>query len=454
MRTITRSSLAVFALVLCGSAIPAGAQSPGAAPAVAAAKAEPYFVVTSRDGVEMWSGAAKFYYPTASLKAGTRLKVIGEDSGYLRVMCPDDTKACMAVDNAVADATGKTVKVSKLNAFKHLNLRSGVPFAAISFADKEPDVGTELKLLDTMKGADGKPAYYVVAAPAGATAFVNKDQVRKLTPEEVAAVAAKPADAPATIPTGDATKPADSTKPADAAKPADATTPPAATTPAATTPPAPVKVDPPKVDPRKAEFDALIETFKRVQAQPLAEAEFDQAIGQFNALIAKLGDSPSDRRLAQRLGGYVEVLKIRLDLRNAMSANAANDAKVIEQKITQLSETFLNLERQGFFKVIGRLLPSTVYDGTRLPKLYRVVSPEPGASRTLAYILPAPGLELDAKLGRIVGVVGESKMDESLKANLVTPKRVEVINLTPAGNAGEPAAPAANPAGSAAPAGQ
>ncbi len=75
-------------------------------------------------------------------------------------------------------------------------------------------------------------------------------------------------------------------------------------------------------------------------------------------------------------------------------------------------------EKQGFFKVIGRLLPSTVYDGERLPKLYRIVSPEPGAARTLAYIMPQPGLDLDAKLGRIVGVAGDSKMDDPSRPTL------------------------------------
>jgi hypothetical protein len=261
---------------------------------------------------------------------------------------------------------------------------------------------------------------------------VNKDLVRRLSAEEAAAANSKPV---APVPGAEPANPSPGTTPPAGASAPAAT--PGAIQPAAAPPPAvvsnPMPGDAPaaaKADPRAAEIDSLKAAFARVQAQPTSEAELEQAIAQFNAMIAKLGDSSKDRRVGKELGKYVEVMELRLAVRDALSKS--ND-KTFEQKHEKVTQQLASLEKNGFFKVIGRLLPSTVYDGTRLPKLYRVVSPEPGASRTLAYLQPAPGLDLDAKLGRIVGVAGDSKMDESLKANLIAPRRVEVLNLTPAG---------------------
>ena len=56
------------------------------------------------------------------------------------------------------------------------------------------------------------------------------------------------------------------------------------------------------------------------------------------------------------------------------------------------------------------------------------MSIEGGAGRTLAYIAPADGLDLNGKLGTIVGVVGEREGAAGLRAQVITPRRIEVLN--------------------------
>ncbi len=479
MRTIRAASLSFivatqFPTQLAGpaAALIAGlasalalASSASAQPAPAKAT-DPYQAVVSRDGVELRAGAGVFYYPVANLKAGTRLRVVGEDNGFLKVAYPDGLKAFIrAGDDVTVDPSGKTLKLVKQPRVLHANLTSGAKgsFCPIAF-EKEPEVGAQFTILETIKGDDGKPSHFAIPAPAGTFGFVNKESLRKLTPEELTP-AAKPAAspaAPASTPGGPTTPaaPASATPPAASPGSSPAATPstppatppatPPVSTPPSTTPavdgqPTPTAATPSepaapvapaptpevlKADTRKADMDSLVAIFKRVQSQGQQEAELAPAIQAFKAFISRLSDSPSDRRLADHLGKYVEVMQLRLDLRETLNKPEAGIPS-LESRHVEIDRQLAELEKLAVYKAIGRLLSSTVYDGTRLPKLYRVVSPEPGNGRTLGYVQPRDGLDLEGKLGRIVGVIGESKLDESLKANLVAPRRVDVLSLAP-----------------------
>src|SRR5690606_16034294 len=80
------------------------------------------------------------------------------------------------------------------------------------------------------------------------------------------------------------------------------------------------------------------------------------------------------------------------------------------------------------YTLIGRLETSAIYDGQRLPLMYRVQSVGEGTSRTLGYIRPAPEMELSGKTGQLVGVIGRAAMDERLKLNIVTPVEVDTLS--------------------------
>jgi len=458
---VSRLLPALAAAGLSGVCLAQSPQPPASpAPATPAAKAapEPYHAMIARDGVELRCGAGTFYYPVAALKAGTLVKVLGEDSGWLKVAYPEGLRVLLRAEDVTADASGKSVRLAKPGSLLHANLNGGAAAAwSRVVLEHEPRPGTELVVLDTTKKSDGVVSHYAVAAPAGTFGYVNRDLARRLSPEEYAAAIAKPAvPAPTTPPTAPATATPSGETPASvpmtpinpmpqdgtpgAAPPADAPS-----TPPAAAPIAPVVPAAPKIDPRVAETAALAALFKRIQAQGPEEAEFEQAIVAFNDAIAKAGTGLADRRYADHLRKYVEVLQLRKDLRDA-NRRAATGTQALEARHADISRQLAELEKLSVYRVIGKLLSSTVYDGTRLPKLFRVVSPEPGSGRTLAYVQPAEGLDLEGKLGRIVGIVGDSRLEESLRANLVTPKRVDVLSLASLEAASPTNAPAAKPA--------
>ena len=77
------------------------------------------------------------------------------------------------------------------------------------------------------------------------------------------------------------------------------------------------------------------------------------------------------------------------------------------------------------YDAVGRLMASSVYDGRSLPRMFRLV--DPTARRTLAYLAPAD-VEPSAMLGRIVGVVGESQYDPSLKLRIFEVESIDVLD--------------------------
>ena len=79
------------------------------------------------------------------------------------------------------------------------------------------------------------------------------------------------------------------------------------------------------------------------------------------------------------------------------------------------------------YKVAGRLYPSTVYDGERLPRMYRLVSIDPGVKSTLAYLIPVPEHQLEQKVGAVVGVLGEGTTEPNAMVEIITPTVVDVL---------------------------
>ena len=70
---------------------------------------------------------------------------------------------------------------------------------------------------------------------------------------------------------------------------------------------------------------------------------------------------------------------------------------------------------------------SNVYNGERLPKMYRIqsVSRVDGSPRTLGYV--TPDKSIDGKLGSVVGIVGEPRFDPQLRLVIVRPDQVDVM---------------------------
>jgi hypothetical protein len=81
------------------------------------------------------------------------------------------------------------------------------------------------------------------------------------------------------------------------------------------------------------------------------------------------------------------------------------------------------------YTAMGRLLASGVYNGERLPRLFRIV--DPASSRTLAYIKTNGRIDPTPNLGQYVGVIGRAKHDSTLQLDIIDIDRLDIIEPRP-----------------------
>jgi uncharacterized protein YgiM (DUF1202 family) len=408
---------------------PAPATTSTPAPVAAPATSAGLFSVTvTRDDLPLRSGPATLHYPVANLKAGTVLRVDGDESGYFRVAYPAGLRAFVRAEELTVDASGKTAKLQRPSRLRAVNMTAGDRGSWYPLLERDLPAGTELTVLDTIKGEDGKPVMFAVAAPDQARGFVLKDFVRRLSDAEAGAAPATASSTPApagrlvpvdggtgtpstqTMPNVIGSQPTTITMQPDGAASAPAATP----APAAPAQPSPAQ--------------ALIMLYRRVQAEPIETAELDEAIRQFDTYLTTA--NPGDRSTRQ-LMSMLDVLRLRRDARDQVRKSQATSTELAQQQAS-LTQQIAELERQAVYRAIGRVMPSLVFNGDDLPRLYRIVSPEPGTARTIGYVAEAPGLDLAGKVNRIVGIVGDARLDEALRANIITPVRIDVLNIQPA----------------------
>ena len=172
-------------------------------------------------------------------------------------------------------------------------------------------------------------------------------------------------------------------------------------------------------------LEELEEEFTRVRGlgRRALDDSLDEIINEFRRTRATLGD----RTLLRIADSRIEWLEIRRETRDerraleAALADADGRTQVVRDRLAQL-------EQSRRYAVVGRLVPSALYAGERLPLLYRVESiAGSSAPRTLGYIRPAQSEGLETKLGELVGVVGEVKLQRDLGLRLITPVRVDVL---------------------------
>ncbi len=477
-QTLTRRALTLALLAgtpagAAALALPAFAllSSPSAIAQTNAA-VTPYVVSVVADDADLRAGESLYIYSVAKLKAGTLLRVDAETADWLRVGYPDSARAIVAAEDVAPSADATTVKLrrpSKLSAF---NVATGARASFMPLLLSELPPETSLKVIEAIKDDAGKVTHYAIQAPDSARAYISRSAVRRASDEETARFAGTPAPTPSanttptattTPPTPAATRPTTviNNTPGEPAKNGNVV----GATPAIggrlepTTPPAPVGETPPgftrvpesegtpatteivpepmPLTPRPAvtpapvsRTESLVALYNRVRQQPLENAELDEAIGEFRSYLDGLSGPDRERSSTKNLERYVKAMELRRELRNDASASAAA-RQSIDSRVVEVRRRITELESQRVYTMIGRLVPSVVYDGERLPQLYRVESPEPGSARTLGYLQPDAKLDLAGKLGVVVGIEGDVRFDEALRANIITPRKIDQISLAP-----------------------
>jgi len=394
---------------------------------------DPYYVIVSGEKAPLVCMPNDSAYTVAEVKSGTVLRVDADDARWARVEYPAGAKAYVRADDGVIE-NGKLRLTNATKLFARNQVKGGGGSWKAVF-DVELPVGTILELSEPQTEKQGEILIgYNVIAPAGAKGFVESKSLRRATQTEVdgAKTAGGLVDAPAVAPSGngvsptgvDLTKPTTAVKPAttDATKTTDAATPGTVTAGGGTTNVAATPTAP--AERRIGDVKQLEAAFAEVVKQPVMTAEFGELMVEFQrAIDAVPADKPTfKKQLQQRL----DYLVLRKEYQASMLA-AEEARKGDQSQQEKLKTAVADLEATRIYTMIGTLQPSTVYDGTRLPKMYRVQSVGDVNPRTLGYITPNDELSLDSKVGLVVGIVGQSQLDPGLRLNVIAPVRVDTL---------------------------
>ena len=440
----------------------AAAQSPDAGAAATAPAAEPYIAIVTADGVYVRSApSVQSSYPFGKLKRGDLVRVGEESFGWARVqtegaafaqiygVVPADSRVTLSED-------GGTLSVNAKSELRAPNISTPDASLAASWkqiARLEP--GATLSVVDRVDSE--RDAVYRVRLPAVAEGWVNMNFLRKAsqaeaakfnapTPEELAtmaaadvltqqvqAPAAAPVDGAAATGTTDAAAP-DVTGTNDA--PIDATGTPTgdadvivtgtatvpASAPALREPPAPVKT-PEQIafERRRATMADLEGLYTSIRGQTKAEAELHALRGRYLDLAVVAAGDPE---IVSKANGRAEQLRLEIEVQSRIIELERMKAR-IEGERDSIASVARAIEARSEYTVVGILNASLVYDGQRLPLLYRIQDPSTG--QTVAYVSPGPGFQLSTMLGNLLGVRGEKSYDEALRVDVVAPRTVDIL---------------------------
>lgn len=451
MTTTGRGSLALH-LALSPMCLMAAAAAPLALVAPAYAQISdvtPYFAVVSADDALLRSGDRDLLYPVAKLTRGQILRVDGQGPTWVRVSYPPATSVLIPADSVQLDASGKTAVVTKPSRLKAANMTIGARGSWKDVLDQPMAAGAKVSVIQAEAGADGKPAWYRIVPPDSARAYAPLAALQRASQEQIAAYTAaqatkpaesRPAPATAATPAGPSTLTDPMVPPAGGAT---AAVPPAPTGAQASPTGQPAEAAPTVIAQRPvtippSPYEQLEAAFEAMRKQPADQAEYKELMNEYQAAIAKLDDSPQNQYIRPRLQLRLDYLKLQADVQDQLRKLEEAQRSVSESE-KQLAARLAEVDRVRQYTIVGRLSASTIYDGKRLPLMYRVQAVGGTAPRTLGYLKPDAALKIDSKIGQVVGVVGESTIDPTLRLNIITPLRVDTLEPAAA-----PAAPASD----------
>jgi len=474
--TPTRFASFVTSATLLAAAVLMLAPTPAQGQTVAV---EPYYAVTTTDNVPLKAGDMDGYYHVALLEKGRVVWIDAEGGGWARVAYPPDLPVYVRAEEVELSGDGVFVSLTRQSGLKSVNQAGGFGKSwqrAMPRGEDAP-IGTRMRIYAPIMDANDKVIGYSVTPPPAARAYLKVGSLRAATDAEVK----KYLDS---IPVQQVTEPAKTepakteqvkTEPAQAddgaAASGEEATPPAAgnegeATPVETTPPttdpasgADIDLRDPAAEPAQPETDAepateaadnvtridqgrvaedarsrlvgtlrqLSELFTQVQAQDSDTAELDEMAAELRRAISAQGDDAMGQRIASSLGQRLQLIEMRISARDARRELRAK-RESIDASYTQIASQIRELETTRGYQFVGRLVRSSVYDGNRLPLMYRIVSVNESVPRTIGYIVPGDdALGVTNKLGEIVGVLGSSTLDRDLNLRIVTPTRIDTL---------------------------
>jgi hypothetical protein len=468
---LNRSRSVALALALAVSASApvcqtAVAQAPDAG-ATPAAHEFPYLAAVTSDDVYVRPGAGVSYNAFGKVQQGDVVQVIGEKFGWARIRTMGPAfryffgyvkypKTETGRFRVSADGkTGVTLGLTEIWA-PNLDMKSD-PRHSIKWITRLP-ADSEVVVLESSDADDQR--VHKVRLPESGEGWINIAYLRKATAEEAAAFSQPPASVPAPREAGASQTPSAPVQPpapqpepgaapvtpapaaaaedttgaaaADGASPGEETTlaPPTSAPAEAEKPQPPAPRQPTLPDLEQALQKLSKESPDTAEVGPLRELYLD---------LARRSDTPGESRYAnaraEQLRLWAEVQQRRQDV-----ARLREEAKNSSQE-HESARTAMDLRSE--YVAIGKLDTSTIFDGSRLPRMLRLQ--ESSTGRTVAYLQLNNDLNLVNMVGQLVGIVGDKTYDEGLRLNLIQPRRVDLLAPRTAGAGGTPIRESAEP---------
>lgn len=456
-----------------------GQGSPPAEPA-------PKFIVVTREDTPLRSRDLDRAYAVDVLKPGETLRLDTEVGPWLRVYYPTDVPVFVGVDNATLAADGKTLTLKAGSKLRAPHASQGWEGSWISAAAEPVAPGTELPVVEVIRDEAGSPVAFAVRAPAQARAFIRRRDSRAATePEAQQALAlwrrsqgaaevlaaperggqpdvTTPADregagaqpgrpTPANaegqpgrslldemrvptepgVETGGAEAPGENPTPGEGAN-----TPPVVIEQGGGEPGAEAGAGAESAGERDVlSLQSLIDAYERMLDQPAEEAEWHELLAEHQAALEKIEGDPFSERLADQLRARVKLIEIRIAfqeriLKQWQRRRAQEDPSFDPEAVRMRVAAMQRVEGYNF---VGRLLPSSLYDGKLRPLMYRL-RPADGVGPTIGFVRPTGDHDWAAMLGKVVGIRGERFREGDSPVEMIRVSSIRAVEMRAPGS--------------------
>ncbi|MSR34224.1 MAG: hypothetical protein EXS12_05425 [Phycisphaerales bacterium] len=428
------------------------------APATPAAPSKAYIGTVVANGVYIRCGpSTQSAYPFGMLSSGDVIEVVGEsfDWATVRTSGPSFKNIhayVLANDKVVLSPDGQTITVNAETSLLAPDIGNDGDADKSNKEIGKATSGQILKVLGTMNGAREKA--YKISIPPNCTGFIHVPYIRRASQGEAAkitsttssksasvaataVVAANPAlvieeqtaDGSETIPATVATTeiaPAQGTSTETIVIETVAETPKPAVVVA---PPAPVVKTAQMIaaENRRQTLKDLEAIWLTVKAEPLASSEVGVLKDRYMIL---LNDPDCEPEIKMVVDTRVKQLGVQIETQQKMR-QLKEMRTSLDADVDQVRAIKIALEARSDYTVVGVLNASSIYDGKRLPLLYRLVDPAVG--QTVAYVTAKKPSQLATMLGTLVGVRGEKRYDEALRVSVIDPTAIEILTKRPGG---------------------
>jgi hypothetical protein len=390
------------------------------------------------------SGPGEGYYPTAELKQGASITVVGIKFDWLKVIPPAGSYSYVGAVFVDQSADGKTGKINR----NDVNIRAGSVLNAM-----KTTVQNRLNTGDEVQIIGKEDEYLKIQPPAGAYLYINKQFVTISHPTanpnqpvaqngsagqtgagqtpieeqptnnpraaQTAVSKATNESASAIVTNTPTTVPSQVSPQNVAAAPTTAPSPVAA---APSTQPAVAAAPPPSPEELFTRYEAL---FAEVSKQPLDQQPLDDLMTKYQSIAKSDGLS---EELKNVVAIRIAILKGRMDNKvklvevQQLQKQAAQRQLALQAEQQELAER-LKHEEVKVFTAVGELEPSSLQIGGGT--LYRLVDPATG--RTEIYIRTSDE-KVTAMMGQFIGVKGQPTTDSQLSLRLIDPTDAEQVD--------------------------